>query len=78
MALKRTQGIDDDEDFPRTIPQYGCVVLEVQDYIDGINNPAWFRGKKQVFGPGDGPYVLRARYTFSVDGDEKSESHDEL
>jgi len=68
LTLKESQGIHGDEDnFPRTIPQYGCVVLEVQDYIDGINNPAWFRGPKQIFGPGDDPYVLRARYHFSVD-----------
>ena len=55
LALKESQGLFDNEDFPRVIPQYGCVVLEVQDYIDGINNPAWGRDKKQIFGPEDGP-----------------------
>jgi aldose 1-epimerase len=79
MALKSSQGIDDDEDFPRTIPQYGCIVLEPQDYIDGINHPEWMRNKKQIFGPGDDPYVFQARYSFSVDSDEKEEcGKDEL
>ncbi|POR32333.1 Diphthamide biosynthesis protein 1 [Tolypocladium paradoxum] len=74
MALKKTQGVTksgsgkradkESKDFPRTIPKYGCVVLEVQDYIDGINHPEWMR--KQVFGPSDGPYVLQAKYRFSL------------
>lgn len=65
LTLKESQGIFDDEDFPRTIAQYGCIVLEPQDYIDGINNPAW--GRKQIYGPADGPYTFRARYHFKVD-----------
>ncbi|KAM4060071.1 aldose 1-epimerase domain-containing protein [Hirsutella rhossiliensis] len=67
LALKKTQGVRDAEgadDFPRTIPKYGCVVLEVQDYIDGINHPEWMR--KQVYGPSDDPYVLQAKYRFSL------------
>ncbi|KAK0747687.1 galactose mutarotase-like domain-containing protein [Apiosordaria backusii] len=68
MPLKTTQGIfDDEENFPRTIPQYGCVVLEVQDWIDGINHPEWGRGSKQIFEPGGDPYVLQVRHRFSVD-----------
>ncbi|TLS23551.1 uncharacterized protein PpBr36_06378 [Pyricularia pennisetigena] len=66
MPLKKTQGITDNPDFPRTIPKYGCVVLEVQDYIDAINQPSWGRQKKQIFGPGDDPYVVQASYRFSV------------
>jgi aldose 1-epimerase len=66
MALKQSQGLFDNPNFPRTIPKYGCVVLEVQDYIDGINHPEWKRGKKQIFEPGGDPYVLQASYRFSV------------
>lgn len=66
MALKSTQGILDDPDFPRTIPKYGCVVMEVEDWIDAINQPEWQREKKNIFGPGDDPYVLQASYRFSV------------
>ncbi|KAF6814944.1 aldose 1-epimerase [Colletotrichum sojae] len=66
VALKKSQGLIDNEEFPRIIPKYGCVVLEVQDWIDGINNPAWGRGNKQIFEPGGDPYVLQASYRFSV------------
>ncbi|KAL8397476.1 hypothetical protein RB594_004266 [Gaeumannomyces avenae] len=65
MPLKKTQGINDNPDFPRTIAKDGCIVLEVQDYIDAINQPSWQRSKKQIFGPGDDPYVLQASYKFS-------------
>lgn len=67
MPLKQTQGLSNNPDFPRVIPQYGCVVMEVEDYIDAINQPEWNRDKKQIFGPGGDPYVLQARYRFSVD-----------
>ncbi|KAG9230524.1 aldose 1-epimeras-like protein [Amylocarpus encephaloides] len=66
MALKSTQGLHDDPSRPRVIEQYGCVVLEVQDYIDGIHNPEWGRGKKQIFAPEDDPYVLQASYRFGL------------
>ncbi|KAI9642825.1 hypothetical protein NHQ30_008558 [Ciborinia camelliae] len=64
MALKETQGLFDVSDRPRTIQQYGCVVMEVEDWIDGINQPAW--GRQQIWGPEDGPYVLEAQYSFSL------------
>jgi aldose 1-epimerase len=65
MALKKTQGLFDNANFPRTIPKYGCVVLEVEDYIDAINHPQWMRDK-QIFEPGGDPYVLQASYRFSI------------
>ncbi|RMZ19123.1 hypothetical protein D0859_16887 [Hortaea werneckii] len=58
---------------PRTTPKYGCVVIEVEDWIDGINHPEWGRQGRQILGPGtgtgtggQGPYVLEARYVFSL------------
>ncbi|KAI3323693.1 aldose-1-epimerase [Xylariaceae sp. AK1471] len=66
VTLKETQGLHDNPDFPRTIPKYGCVVLEVEDWIAGINHPEWGREDKQIFGPGGDPYVLQASYVFSV------------
>lgn len=62
LPIKSTQG----NAHRRTIPQYGCVVMEVEDWIDAINQPEWQRSKKQIFGPSDDPYVLRAKYVFSV------------
>ena len=68
MPLKETQGLFDEPGFPRVVPRFGCMVLEVQDYIDGINHPEWGREDRQVFRPGGDPYVLRASYVFSVEG----------
>ena len=66
FALKETQGFFNDSSRPRVAKKYGCVVMEVEDWIDGINNPQWGRSKKQIFGPNDGPYVLEASYNFSL------------
>ena len=68
VALKTTQGLKDNKDFPRTIPKYGCVVMEVEDWIDAINQPAWGRQDKQIIEPGGDPYVLQASYRFSING----------
>ena len=45
------------------------MVLEVEDCIGGINQPEWGRDNLQIFGPGDGPYVLEATYDFSLNHD---------
>jgi aldose 1-epimerase len=42
--------------------------MEVEDWIDAINQPEWQRSKKQIFGPDDPPYSLEATYRFSVKG----------
>ncbi|KAG4437844.1 hypothetical protein IFR05_006690 [Cadophora sp. M221] len=68
VALKSTQGLFNVTDRPRVIEQYSCIVMEVEDWIDGINHPEWGRDAKQIFGPEDGPYVLKARYVFGLDG----------
>jgi aldose 1-epimerase len=66
MALKSTQGLFNVTERPRVIEQYGCVVMEVEDWIDGINQPQWGRREKQIYGPGGDPYVLQASYKFSL------------
>lgn len=60
VALKKTQGRPEN----RFIQKYGCVVLEAQDWIDGINHPEW--GRKQIWGPEDGAYTVEASYRFSL------------
>ena len=72
MALKQTQGLFNNTKFPRTIPQYGCVVLEVEDWIDAINQPEWGRSKRQIYEPGGDPYVLQASYRFSINSTQTS------
>ncbi|KAK4198477.1 putative aldose 1-epimerase [Triangularia verruculosa] len=66
MPIKSTQGRDDGTG-GRGVEKYGCVVLEVQDWIDGVNHPEWGRGGRQIFEPGGDPYVLQVRHRFSVD-----------
>ncbi|EME45950.1 hypothetical protein DOTSEDRAFT_70077 [Dothistroma septosporum NZE10] len=66
FALKETQGFFNDPSRPRVSNKYGCVVLEVEDWIDGINHPEWGRERRQIFGPADDPYVLQATYNFSL------------
>jgi len=66
LALKKTQGFFNDPKHPRTVQQHGCIVMEVQDWIDAINHPEWHRNDRQIFGPESSPYVLEARYDFSV------------
>ncbi|OTB04225.1 hypothetical protein M426DRAFT_321076 [Hypoxylon sp. CI-4A] len=72
MPLKTTQGLLDELDFPRVIPQHGCLVMEVEDWIDAINHPEWQREKKQIYEPGGDPYVLQARYVFSINSTASS------
>ncbi|KAK4101082.1 galactose mutarotase-like protein [Parathielavia hyrcaniae] len=67
FPLKMSQGVGRNASrFPRTVPKYGCLVMEVQDWIDGINHPEWGRMEKQVFGPGSDPYVLQVSHRFIV------------
>ena len=68
LALKKTQGFFDDASHPRVVEKYGCMVMEVQDWIDGINHPEWMRQKKQIWGPEDGEYSIEAIHRFSVGG----------
>ncbi|GAB7354990.1 hypothetical protein MBLNU459_g5602t1 [Dothideomycetes sp. NU459] len=69
LALKQTQGFFNDSSRPRVTEQYGCVVMEVEDWIDAINQPEWQRSKRQIYGPGDDAYVLEATYNFSLNDD---------
>lgn len=64
LPLKKTQGVAGRKN---VVEKYGCVVFEVQDWIDGINHPEWGRLDRQIYGPDTGAYELGAKYVFSVD-----------
>lgn len=49
------------------IEQYGCLVVEPQQWIDGINHPEWGQTDRQIFGPDSPPQVLWAAYDFSAE-----------
>lgn len=62
VPLKATQGTATNS----MLQHWGCVVIEVEDWIAGINYPEWKREEEQIFGPGTQPYVLEASYRFSI------------
>lgn len=72
--MKSTQGFLNGT--PRVVNKYGCVVLEVEDWIDGINHPEWGRDEYQIFGPEDDMYVLEATYDFSSNREVVGEYED--
>ncbi|KAI8139630.1 galactose mutarotase-like domain-containing protein [Fennellomyces sp. T-0311] len=49
----------------RYVQKYGCFVLETENYIDGINNPAWGQEYSGILRAGD-TYTHSAVYTFSI------------
>lgn len=53
--------------------QYGCLAIEPQGWIDGINHPEW--SQDQVYQPGSAPFVNTAEYVFDTVG---TAGHDEL
>ncbi|KAF2280216.1 aldose 1-epimeras-like protein [Westerdykella ornata] len=60
--FKSTQGMKGQDKF---IPRDGCIAIEAQDYVDGINHPEWGRLDKQIFGPGD-KYHWESSWTFGT------------
>jgi aldose 1-epimerase len=48
------------------VQKNGCVVMEVQDWIDAINQPEWQRESRNIFGPNSKTYTLEADYVFST------------
>ncbi|MCJ1460282.1 hypothetical protein MMC28_010661 [Mycoblastus sanguinarius] len=48
------------------VPQYGCVVIETQQWIDGINNPQWGQDQYQIYTVDSEPAVVFAQYDFSI------------
>ena len=48
------------------VPKYGCVVIETQQWIDGINNPQWGQDQYQIYAVDSEPAVVFAQYDFSL------------
>jgi aldose 1-epimerase len=63
LPIKKTQGVQGRAAF---VQKNGCVVMEVQDWIDAINNPEWQRESRNIFGPNSPTYTLEADYVFST------------
>jgi hypothetical protein len=61
--LKASQGGKASNGFVR---QNGCLAVEPQDLIDGINHPEWNRTAYQISGPGTAPFSSHIQYKFST------------
>lgn len=48
----------------QSVNKYGCVVVETEGWIDGINVPEWNQENYQVFSPQTGPAINWATYVF--------------
>lgn len=62
LPRKRVHGGDGTLD--KIYENHSCVVLEMEDWIDGINNPEWKRN--QIYSK-ERPYHWSAEYTFSAE-----------
>ncbi len=48
------------------VPKYGCIVIETQQWIDGINNPQWGQDQYQIYTVDSEPAVVYAQYDFNI------------
>ncbi|KAL8938448.1 MAG: hypothetical protein Q9216_003899 [Gyalolechia sp. 2 TL-2023] len=48
------------------VEKYGCIVIETQQWIDGINHPEWGQEEYQIYTVDSHPAVVYARYDFSI------------
>ena len=48
------------------VPKYGCIVIETQQWIDGINHPEWGQDQYQIYTVDSQPAVVFAQYDFSI------------
>ncbi|KAI9811764.1 MAG: hypothetical protein M1827_005309 [Pycnora praestabilis] len=49
-----------------TVEKYGCIVIETQQWIDGINNPQWGQQEYQIYSVDTEPAVVYAQFDFSI------------
>ncbi|KAL4897307.1 galactose mutarotase-like domain-containing protein [Aspergillus ambiguus] len=48
------------------VNQHGCVVVETEGWIDGINQPQWGQLPNQIYSPNTGPAINWATYQFGT------------
>ncbi|KAL8833158.1 MAG: hypothetical protein Q9170_004460 [Blastenia crenularia] len=48
------------------VEKFGCIVIETQQWIDGINHPEWGQDQYQIYTVDSEPAVVYARYEFST------------
>jgi hypothetical protein len=63
LPRKRSQG--GDGTLAQIYENHSCIVLEMEEWIDGINHPEWNR--TQIYAPEGQPYIWNADYTCESD-----------
>lgn len=53
-------------DAAQYVNKFGCMVIETQAWIDGINQPEWGVQGYEIFGPDTAPAINYATYDFST------------
>ncbi|KAL8711800.1 MAG: hypothetical protein Q9225_007050 [Loekoesia sp. 1 TL-2023] len=48
------------------VEKYGCIVIETQQWIDGVNHPEWGQDQYQIYTVDSEPAVVYARHDFSI------------
>lgn len=48
------------------VERYGCLAVETQGWIDGVNHPEWGNSQYWIYSPETGPAVNYATYDFSI------------
>ncbi|KAL8802498.1 MAG: hypothetical protein Q9200_006564 [Gallowayella weberi] len=66
IPVKQSQQHDDGT---TNVEKYGCIVVETQQWIDGVNHPEWGQDQYQIYTVDSEPAVVFARYDFSIIGD---------
>ncbi|OJJ75910.1 hypothetical protein ASPBRDRAFT_386232 [Aspergillus brasiliensis CBS 101740] len=62
VQRNKAEGVDGAE----YVNQHGCIVIETEGWIDGINNPQWGQLSDQIYSPETGPAVNWATYQFGT------------
>ncbi|KAL8634868.1 MAG: hypothetical protein Q9228_007579 [Teloschistes exilis] len=65
IPVKRSQQLADKTTF---VEKYGCIVIETQQWIDGVNHAEWGQDAYQIYTVDSEPAVVFAQYDFSVLG----------
>ncbi|KAL8747670.1 MAG: hypothetical protein Q9190_000466 [Brigantiaea leucoxantha] len=66
IPVKASQQHGDEGQGRTYVEKYGCVVIETQQWIDGVNHPEWGQDAYQIFGVETGPAIVWARYEFGT------------
>jgi aldose 1-epimerase len=48
------------------VEKYGCLAIEPEGWIDGVNNPEWGQQSNLFYSPESGPAINLATYTFDT------------